>query len=82
MTTWGTPLALLNTADPDKVRDAARFVQNLSPQDKELMNTWLVTEAMLAGLFYVLVAVVVFLLGRRIVQALIAAYREAKAQAV
>ncbi len=61
-------------------REAAEYAEQLSPEGKQLAQTWLVSEAVLTGLYYILFACVVFFLGRRIIQALIAAYREARAE--
>ncbi len=77
----GGSLASLVNADPEKVRTAAQYVQGLSEEDKRVVETWLTAEAFLAGLYYILIAAVVFFLGRRIIVALVAAYREAKAEA-
>lgn len=74
-----TALALF---DLDKVRQATAYVQTLPPEDKDVVRTWLITEGVLAGMYYILLFTVVFLLGRRVIQAMIAAYREAKAQSV
>lgn len=73
------PVALF---DLDKVREATQYVQSLPEGDRDIVRTWLVTEGLLAGLYYILLFLVVFLLGRRIIQAMIAAYREAKAESV
>jgi hypothetical protein len=73
------PLALFNS---DKIQEALDYAHNLGQEEKEIAQTWLVSEAILAGLYYVLVAAIVFFLGRRIIQAIIAAYREAKAESV
>lgn len=68
--------------DLDKVRQATDYIRTLPADDKEVVRTWLITEGVLAGLYYILLFTVIFLLGRRIIQAMIAAYREAKAQSV
>ena len=73
-------LASLVNASPEKVRTAAEYVRGLSDEDKQVVQTWLTAEAVLAGLYYVLIAAVVFFLGRRIIVALVAAYREARAE--
>ena len=66
----------------DEYRRAVDYAENLSPEGKQLAQTWLVSEAVLTGLYYLLFAWVVFFLGRRIIQAMIAAYREARAESV
>ena len=73
---------LLAIVDLDKVREATKYVRTLPEEDKSVVQTWLVAEAMLAGLYYILLFLIVFLLGRRIIQAAVAAYREAQAQSV
>jgi hypothetical protein len=73
------PLAII---DSEEVRRAGEYVEQLSDADKPIIQTWLVAEAVLAGLYYVLLFAVVFFLGRRIIQAVIAAYREARAESV
>ena len=71
-------LAMFNT---DRFREAIDYAATLGEEEKRLAQTFLVSEAVLLGLYYLLVAFVVFFLGRRIIQAVIAAYREARAQA-
>lgn len=68
--------------DLDKVRQANEYVSGLPEGNQAVVQTWLVTEGLLAALYYVLLFTVVFLLGRRIIQAVIAAYREARAESV
>ena len=75
-----SPLATFGNADPEKVRIAAQYVAGLSDEEKRVVSTWLTAEALLAGLYYILIAIIVFLLGRRIIVALVAAYREARAE--
>lgn len=75
-----SPLATFGNADPEKVRTAAQYVAGLSDEEKRVVSTWLTAEALLAGLYYILIAIIVFLLGRRIIVALVAAYREARAE--
>ncbi len=73
------PLAVF---DLDGFKRALEHAEALPPEDKQLAQTFLVSEAILAGLYYVLLAAVVFFLGRRIIQALVAGYREARAESV
>ena len=73
---------LLAILDLDKVREATKYVRALPEGDRPIVQTWLVAEAMLAGLYYILLFLIVFLLGRRIIQAAVAAYREAQAESV
>lgn len=72
----------LGVLDLDKFKEGIDYAARLSEQDKELAQTWLWAKATLAGIYYVLLAAVVFFLGRRIITAFIAAYREAKAESV
>ena len=67
--------------DTEKFRQAIDYAATLGEEEKRLAQTFLVSEAVLAGVYYVLMAMIVFFLGRRIIQAVIAAYREARAQA-
>ena len=77
------PELLLPLADlTDSVKQASQYVSNLPPDDKSVVTTWLVFEGIARIIYYILVFLVVFLLGRRIIQAMIAGYREARAQSV
>ncbi len=67
---------------PQTIRDAAEYVQSLPPEDKPIVTTWLVFEGITRIIYYILIFLVVFLLGRRIIQAMIAGYREARAESV
>lgn len=73
---------MLGFFDIERVTEATRYVQSLPDADKSVVQSWLVVEGMLMGLYYILLFAVVFFLGRRMIQALIAGYREAKAEAV
>ena len=74
---------LLPLADlTDSVRQASHYVSQLPPEDKSVVTTWLVFEGIARITYYILVFMAVFLLGRRIIQAMIAGYREARAQSV
>ncbi|MEM1013043.1 MAG: hypothetical protein AAGI46_12580 [Planctomycetota bacterium] len=68
--------------DLDGFKRAMEHASSLEPEEQQIAHTFLVSEAILAGLYYVLLAAVVFFLGRRIIQAMVAGYREAKAQSV
>ena len=76
------PRSILAVLDVDKVKSATAYVRDLSAEDKGVIQTWIVAEATLAIVYYLLLAGVVFFLGRRIIQAAIAAYREARAESV
>ena len=71
--------AILN---PDKIREAVDLVKNLPEEDKSIITTWIVFEGLGQIVYYILLFTVIFLLGRRIIQAMIAGYREAKAESV
>lgn len=74
---------LLPLADlSDSVRQAADYVRHLPAEDKSIVKTWIVFEGLARMTYYVLVFLAVFLLGRRIIQAMIAGYRESRAQSV
>ena len=76
-------LPLLPLADlVDSVREAASYEKNLAPEDKSVVTTWIVFEGLARITYYALIFAAVFLLGRRIIQAMIAGYRESKAQSV
>ncbi len=72
----------LSQIDTATVREAVAFVQSLPEEDKSVVTTWLVFEGITRMLYYILVFLAVFLLGRRIIQAMIAGYREARAESV
>lgn len=73
---------VLAILDLGKIRDAVAYVQSLPDEDKSVITTWIVFEGLAQIVYYILLFTVVFLLGRRIIQAMIAGYREAKAQSV
>lgn len=74
-----TLASLLNV---NEVREATSYINTLSEDEKSIIHTWLVFEGLCKLAYYFLVFLAVFLLGRRIIQAMIAGYREAKAQSV
>ena len=73
---------MLGFFDLDQVKQATLYVQSLPDTDKSVVESWLWVEGLLMGLYYILLFAVVFFLGRRIIQAVIAGYREARAEAV
>lgn len=73
---------LLGLLDIGTIREAADYVNSLSPEDRSIVTTWLVFEGITRLAYYILVFLAVFLLGRRIIQAMIAGYREARAESV
>ena len=79
---WEAFPALLALLDLQTIKDAAEYVKSLPPEDKSVVTTWLVFEGITRLVYYILVFLVVFLLGRRIIQAVIAGYREARAESV
>lgn len=74
--------ALLAILDLQELRDAAAYINGLPEADKSIITTWIVFEGLAQITYYILLFTVVFLLGRRIIQAMIAGYREAKAESV
>lgn len=76
----GGPLASL--LDVNEIREATSYINTLSEDEKSIIQTWLIFEGLCRLAYYFLVFTAVFLLGRRIIQAMIAGYREAKAQSV
>ena len=76
-----TPV-LADLFNPETIRQGSEYVRGLSEEDRAIVMTWLWFEGLGRMLYYVLVFLAVFLLGRRIIQALIAGYREARAQSV
>lgn len=78
--TFGTALASL--LDVNEIREATRYINTLSEDEKSIIHTWLIFEGICRLAYYFLVFLAIFLLGRRIIQAMIAGYREAKAQSV
>lgn len=73
---------LLASLDVGDLKQAVEYVQTLPPEDKSVVTTWLVFEGLAQITYYILLFAAVFFLGRRIIQAMIAAYREAKAESV
>ena len=76
------PPVLCDLVNVDTVKAATAYVQNLPPEDKSVVTTWLVFEGIGRIVYYVLLFLAVFLLGRRMIQGVIAGYREARAQSV
>jgi hypothetical protein len=74
--------AMLSLLDVGTIREAADYVNSLSPEDRSVVTTWLVFEGITRLAYYILVFLAVFLLGRRMIQAMIAGYREARAESV
>lgn len=74
--------ALLAILNLQELRDAAAYIKGLPEADKSILTTWIVFEGLAQITYYILLFTVVFLLGRRIIQAMIAGYREAKAESV
>ena len=68
--------------DLETIEEAVAYVQSLEGETHGTIQTWIITQGLLFGLYYVLLFMAVFLLGRRIIQAAVAAYREARAQSV
>lgn len=77
-----TLASLVAQVDVAAVREAVDYVKTLPPEDKSVVTTWLVFEGLSRLTYYLLVFLAVFLLGRRIIQAVIAGYREARAESV
>jgi hypothetical protein len=75
-------MRLLAVFDLDKFKEGLDYAASLGDEEVDIAHTWLVSEAILAGMYYLLLATVVFLLGRRIIQAMVAGYREARAESV
>ena len=74
--------ALADLVNVEAVRQATAYVQNLPDADKSTVTTWLVFEGVGRIVYYILLFLAVFLLGRRMIQGVIAGYREARAQSV
>lgn len=72
--------ALASLLDINEIREATNYINTLDEEDKSIIHTWLVFEGLSRIAYYLLVFLAVFLLGRRIIQAVIAGYREARAQ--
>jgi hypothetical protein len=53
-------------------------IRNLSDPDKATMQTWLVVKCVMSVVYYIVAGFVVWALGRRLIQAIFAALREAR----
>ena len=62
----------------DELKMLLNEVSKLSPEQKSVYTTWCVVTLIRDLAYYTLVAIVAITLGRRIVHAILAAYREAK----
>lgn len=79
----GASLAsLASLLDVNEIREATSYINTLSEDEKSIIHAWLIFEGLCRLVYYVLVFLAVFLLGRRIIQAMIAGYREARTQSV
>jgi hypothetical protein len=53
-------------------------IRNLPDPEKATMQTWLVVKCVMSVVYYVVAGFVVWALGRRLIQAMFAAFREAR----
>ena len=68
--------------DAETIQSAADVMRGLPEDDRATIQTWLIFEGLARIVYYIAVFLAVFLLGRRIIQGIIAGYREARAQSV
>ena len=73
---------LLGFFDIETIREATEYLRTIPETDRGVVTTWLWIEGLLMALYYVLLFATVFFLGRRIIPAMIAGYREARAEAI
>jgi hypothetical protein len=65
----------------DELRMLLNEVSKLSPEQKSVYTTWCVVELIRDIAYYSLVAVVAIALGRRLINAILTAYRESNRSA-
>lgn len=65
----------------DELKFLLNEISKLSPEQKNVYTTWMVVQLIRDLAYYTLVAVVAIALGRRIVHAILTAYRESKRSA-
>ena len=76
------PAPLCDLVNVEAIRQAVDYVRQLPDEDRSVITTMLVFEGVGRIVYYFLVFAAVFLLGRRIIQGVIAGYREARATSV
>ena len=62
----------------DELRSLLNEVSKLAPDQKGVYTTWMVVNLIRDLAYYILVAVVAIALGRRLIHAILAAYRESR----
>jgi len=62
----------------DDLRMLLNEVSKLAPDQKGVYTSWLVVNLIRDIAYYVLIAVVVIALGRRLIHAVLSAYRESR----
>ncbi len=62
----------------DQTRDLFEYYKTLSEQERGLYTTWLVVTLIKDVAYYIVIGLVVWSLGRRLIGAIHAAVREAK----
>jgi hypothetical protein len=66
----------------DSVKAVFEFIKQLPPEDKAAVQSALITHCIITCVYYVVLGLVAFLLGRRLIQAFFAAWREAKRERI
>jgi hypothetical protein len=62
----------------DELKFLLNEISKLSPDQKGVYTTWVIVELIRDLAYYALVATVAIALGRRLIHAILAAYRESK----
>lgn len=65
----------------DELKMLLNEISKLSPEQKSVYTTWCVIQLVRDLAYYVLVAVVAIALGRRLIHAVLTAYRESRRSA-
>ena len=65
----------------DELKFLLNEISKLSPEQKSVYTTWVVVSLIRDLAYYTVIAVVAIALGRRIIHAILTAYREAKRSA-
>ena len=70
--------SLLAALDAEEMRQLIEEIRKLPEAERTPFITWMVLETVMTVAYYVVVGLVIWALGRRIIQALLLAWRESR----
>ena len=62
----------------ENFQDAVKAASSLTPQERGAYQTWMVVEMIKWVSYWILLALIAYTLGRRLIHAMLAAIRESK----